>query len=193
MAARTKPRPASAGTAGPATDGAEPANGRATIAHLADELLPLLIARLGASGLGELEVRQDGWRVRLRRSMQSPGDTPAQPAAHVPARGHSAPRSQPSRADGPAADGPIDVAARRERGRVAITSPGVGYYQPSDGLVVGMSVRGGDLLGHVDVLGVRQQVVAPEDGIMATLVAEVGEAVEYGQTLARLEPAEGRG
>ena len=29
--------------------------------------LPRLIERLGASGLGELEVREDGWRVRLRR------------------------------------------------------------------------------------------------------------------------------
>jgi biotin carboxyl carrier protein len=149
-------------------------NGRATIAHLADEVLPLLIARLGASGLGELEVRQDGWRVRLRRSL-GPADSPPPTAASQ--------RSQPA-----APDGATDVAARRERGRVAITSPGVGYYQPGDGLAVGMSVRGGDLLGHVDVLGVRQQVVAPEDGILATLAAGAGEAVEYGQTLARLEP-----
>lgn len=193
MATRSKPRPAIADTESQAADpGAELINGRATIAHLADELLPLLIARLGASGLGELEVRQDGWRVRLRRAMQSTGDVPASPAAHLSARVPATSRSAPSRADSPA-DGPIDVAARRERGRVAITSPGVGYYQPSDGLAVGMSVRGGDLLGHVDVLGVRQQVVAPEDGILATLAAEAGEAVEYGQTLARLEPAEGRG
>jgi hypothetical protein len=28
-------------------------------------------------------------------------------------------------------------------------------------LIVGVSLRGGDLLGHVDVLGVRQEVVAP--------------------------------
>jgi biotin carboxyl carrier protein len=149
----------------------------ATIAQLADEVLPLLIARLGASGLGELEVRQGGWRVRLRRSLNG-----AEPAA---APGHSAARQSP--AARPAE--PAEAANRRERGRLAISSPGVGYYQPRDGLVVGMTVRGGDLLGHVDVLGVRQQVVAPEDGILAALSAEAGEAVEYGQTLARLEPA----
>nr|MBA3891696.1 hypothetical protein [Gemmatimonadaceae bacterium] len=33
---------------------------------LADDVVPALIARLEASGLGELEVRQGGWRVRLR-------------------------------------------------------------------------------------------------------------------------------
>ena len=30
-------------------------------------LLPALIAKLGATGLGELEVREGEWRVRLRR------------------------------------------------------------------------------------------------------------------------------
>ncbi len=48
--------------------------------------------------------------------------------------------------------------------------------------------RGGDVLGYVDVLGVRQEVVAPGDGIVARLMAEAGEAVEYGQDLVRLEP-----
>jgi biotin carboxyl carrier protein len=162
----------------------------ATIAHLADELLPLLIARLGASGLGELEVRQDGWRVRLRRSLNGEA-AGAHPSAGATTGHRSAPRQADRRGDAPHAEGQSEQ-ARRERGRVAITSPAVGYYQPRDGLAAGMSVRGGDLLGHVDVLGVRQQVVAPQDGILAALSAEAGEAVEYGQTLARLEP-EGRG
>ena len=37
------------------------------IGRLADELIPALIARLGASGLGEVEVREGDWKVRLRR------------------------------------------------------------------------------------------------------------------------------
>jgi biotin carboxyl carrier protein len=36
------------------------------IARLADDLLPALIAKLAASGLGEIEVRQGGWKARLR-------------------------------------------------------------------------------------------------------------------------------
>jgi hypothetical protein len=40
---------------------------RARIAQLAGDLLPALIARLDASDLGELEVRGEGWRVRLRK------------------------------------------------------------------------------------------------------------------------------
>jgi hypothetical protein len=38
----------------------------AAIARLADDLLPALIARLAASGLGEIEVRERGWKARLR-------------------------------------------------------------------------------------------------------------------------------
>lgn len=39
----------------------------AAIDRLTHELLPALVARLGATGLGELEVREGSWRVRLRR------------------------------------------------------------------------------------------------------------------------------
>ncbi len=38
----------------------------AAIARLADDLLPALVAKLGASGLGELEVREGSWKVRIR-------------------------------------------------------------------------------------------------------------------------------
>ena len=38
----------------------------AAIDRLADELLPALVAKLGASGLGELDVREGAWRIRLR-------------------------------------------------------------------------------------------------------------------------------
>ncbi|MBA2719641.1 MAG: hypothetical protein H0U52_10425, partial [Chloroflexi bacterium] len=39
----------------------------AAIERLTDELLPALVAKLGATGLGEIEVGEDGWTVRVRR------------------------------------------------------------------------------------------------------------------------------
>jgi biotin carboxyl carrier protein len=56
-------------------------------------------------------------------------------------------------------------------------------------------VRAGDVLGHVDVLGVPQDIQAPADGIVGSTLVEAGMAVEYGQELIRLEltsPAEAR-
>jgi biotin carboxyl carrier protein len=39
----------------------------AGIAKLAEDLLPALVAKLGSTDLGELEVREGDWHVRLRR------------------------------------------------------------------------------------------------------------------------------
>ena len=41
-------------------------------------------------------------------------------------------------------------------------SPAVGYFTPAPDLVVGRSVQAGDLLGSIDVLGIAQEVTAPE-------------------------------
>lgn len=38
----------------------------AVIDRLADELVPALIAKLSASGLGEIEIAEDGWTIRVR-------------------------------------------------------------------------------------------------------------------------------
>jgi len=163
------------------------ANGRPApevLAQLAEEVLPTLIARLERSRLGELEVRQDGWRVRLRRTVPSAPDG-ADGAAVQPASLRRPDRRSERQAD---ATEPRPQQLRpADRGMVDVTSPAVGYYLPRDGVAVGSTVRAGDTLGHIDVLGVRVEVVAPEDGLIAALSAESGEAVEYGQTLGRLE------
>ena len=44
-----------------------PAADHASIDRLAEELLPALIAKLAASGLGEIEVGEGAWTVRVRR------------------------------------------------------------------------------------------------------------------------------
>ena len=47
----------------------------AGIARLTEELLPALIAKLGTTHLGELEVREGEWHVRLRRPFgTAPGE-----------------------------------------------------------------------------------------------------------------------
>ena len=68
-----------------------------------------------------------------------------------------------------------------------VTSPAVGYFSPRDGMAVGSRVARGDVLGHVDVLGVRQDVVAPIAGLIGALDAQPGEAIEFGQPVARID------
>lgn len=138
-----------------------PADG---LESLAEEVLPALIAKLRASRLGELEVRTAGWRVRLRRDVE-------------------AERHRPGSATGVELTGSgsdIDAGAAR--------SPAVGYFSPAASLAIGGAVQAGDSLGSVDVLGIVQDVTAPIDGIIGRVLAERGQAVEYGQVLAHIDP-----
>ena len=132
---------------------------------LADEVVPALIARLRASRLGELEVRSGSWRVRLRRD---PGVTSV--------------RSGLPSALTPEATSVLDGSVAR--------SPAVGYFTPLPDLALGQPVQAGDLIGSIDVLGIAQEVTAPADGIISRLLVEDGQAVEYGQALAEIDPLE---
>jgi biotin carboxyl carrier protein len=161
-----------------------------TIALLAQDLLPALIAKLAASGLGEIEVREGGWKARLRmpittdETRKSAGQSAESHAAHGPARvaaGHSRPDERYA----------VPAAEAVEPDRIAAKSPAVGVYQPRRDLAVGMRVRSGDRIGTVNVLGVNQDVVSPVDGVIGSSLAEAGEAVEYGQELVRIELPEG--
>jgi acetyl-CoA carboxylase biotin carboxyl carrier protein len=157
------------------------------IAGLADDLLPALIAKLASSGLGEIEIREGAWKARLRKPAGS-GRGVARPAEphRAAARAQGLERShaeESARRDAPEAE---DVP-------IMATSPAVGVFQPRKDLAAGMQIRAGERLGTVDVLGVREEVVSPIDGIVGTSLAESGEAVEYGQPLIRIELPEKAG
>jgi biotin carboxyl carrier protein len=189
-------KPGSGAAADPATDQRALRDHKA-IARLADDLLPALIAKLGASGLGEIEVREGDWKARLRKSAG------ADAARLVAARGAAEALANQSLASGRGGSGRADrgtadderrpggADAELEPNRAAATSPAVGIYHPRRGLTVGMRVTAGDRIGAVDILGVRQDVVAPVDGIIGASLAEAGEAVEYGQELVRIELPQG--
>lgn len=142
------------------------------IERAAAELLPALGERLARHGLGEIEVTRGDLRVRVA------GSPASSPAARGPAR---APASDPAATDpGPAAEA---------KPSVGVTSPAVGFFVYADGLGPGMEVASGDALGQVEMLGVRHDVRAPRAGTVRHLVAESGEAVEYGQVVVELEAA----
>ncbi len=152
------------------------AQARATIARLAEEVVPRLIERLTSSNLGELEVREDGWRIRLRRPIAGGAQSPDQPASR-----------QPHPVMAPGASGAQAGGAPRDALRGLVASPAVGYFAPRDGVEIGTNLRSGDAVGYVDVLGVRQEVVSPIDGSLRAFEVATGEAVEFGQPIARVE------
>jgi acetyl-CoA carboxylase biotin carboxyl carrier protein len=141
-------------------------DGAGVDAILAD-VVPALAARLRASRLAELEVRTADWRIRIRRDVEGqPAPSraaPAKPGLHI--RGGSA----------------LSAATDDDAG--AARSPAVGYFLPSAMAEIGRTVRIGDLLGHVEMLGIRHEVPAPVDGVVIRALAAANQAVEYGQPL----------
>ena len=107
------------------------ADARRTIARLATETLPRLIERLARSELGELEVRDDGWRIRLRRG-SAPGSAAGARASHAPSRSTTErSRHAASGAAHPDRHGPSRGATptrRPDHDRGLVTSPAVGYF-----------------------------------------------------------------
>ncbi len=170
---------------------AERAADHAAIDGLTQGLLPALMAKLSATGLGELEVREGAWRVRLRRPADGGvRDKRATERAARVAAGHHAPSPtvQTLTPVGPGRDGRDGSGggAGTDR-RVVATSPAVGIFQVAADRRAGTRVRAGDRLGAVDMLGVAQEVVAPMDGVVGASLAESGDAVEYGQELVVIE------
>jgi len=169
----------------------------AALDRLAEALVPALIAKLGATGLGELEVREGGWKIRLRRSPDAA--PPARRGADRPSRaqpgheGHGHPpaaveariasrnghvRGEPMTAERPGS-------APRDERQVTATSPAVGIFRP--GLAPGARVLAGDRLAVVDLLGLPQDVVSPVDGIVGATLVDAGDGVEYGEPLVVVE------
>ena len=167
---------------------ADRAADHAAIDRLGAELLPALIAKLGATGLGELEVREGAWKVRLRRPAGSttgrdrkPGERAVERAATE--RGERV-VDRPARTAHHHPDG-----ASRAASQHVATSPAVGIFRPRTDLTVGDRVRAGDRLGAVDMLGIAQEILAPVDGVVGASLAQSGDAVEYGQDLVVIEMA----
>lgn len=102
----------------------------AGIARLAEDLLPALLAKLGSTNLGELEVREGDWHVRLRRPFGvGPGegrrstDRPsrAQPGHEGHGHGRAAPEGRASRGSAGGSGGTAGVSGGGATGVTAGT------------------------------------------------------------------------
>ncbi|MBX3031127.1 MAG: acetyl-CoA carboxylase biotin carboxyl carrier protein subunit [Chloroflexi bacterium] len=160
----------------------------ADLARVADEVLPALVARLGVSGLGEIEVRHDGWHVRVRRGAASGTTSRPTPTGSTASSGTAAGSGTAAHSGTAAGSG---TGAHSVPHEPTVSSPGVGYVSYRSGLAVGHRVARGDAVGWVDVLGVRQEVVAPIEGVVGELLVAAGDPVEFGQSILRLLAADG--
>ncbi len=147
-----------------------------------------LIEMLEESDLAEIEVQEGEESVRISRIGKH--------AQAMIAPAHYAPPPMHAAAPAPAASGtPAALPAVSEAppsGHV-VTSPIVGsfYRAPSPGapafVEVGQKVKSGDTLCIIEAMKMLNQIESDKDGVIAAILVENGQPVEYGQPLFIIE------
>lgn len=139
-----------------------------------------LIELLEESGIAELEIHEGEESVRISRASQTAPPVVAAAAPLPPVAAAVAPAA----AEPPAEEPP--------RGHT-VTSPMVGtfYSAPSPGaksfVDVGQRVEQGDTLCIIEAMKILNQIEADKSGIVAAVLVENGQPVEYGEPLYVIE------
>jgi acetyl-CoA carboxylase biotin carboxyl carrier protein len=156
------------------------------VASVNMEELRELIGLLRDNGLAELELENEGFRVRLRResALAESSHAPVQHYAPAPA---PAPTPAPS---GPAHPGTqATTAAAQDQDLHIITSPIVGtfYRSPSptaDAFVkIGSNVEDDTVVCIIEAMKLMNEIQAETSGEVVKIYVENGQPVEYGQPL----------
>jgi len=158
-----------------------------------DELREL-IGLLRDNGLAELELENEGFRVRLRRESDRAESSHASVPHHDPA-----PAQTPAPAPAPAASGPAhpgtqaSTAAAQDQDLHIIQSPIVGtfYRSPSptaDAFVkIGSNVEPDTVVCIIEAMKLMNEIQAEMSGEVVKIYVENGQPVEYGQPLFGLQ------
>ncbi|HZL30155.1 MAG TPA: acetyl-CoA carboxylase biotin carboxyl carrier protein [Pseudolabrys sp.] len=146
---------------------------------LVDHALILELTKLlDETGLTEIEIEQNGQRVRVARGVA------AVPAAPAP---RAAPVTPQTVAESVSA--PIDPA--KHPGVVISPMVGTAYGAAEPGakpfIDIGQSVKTGDTLLIIEAMKTMNQIPAPRSGTVIQILFEDGQPVEFGEPLVIIE------
>jgi acetyl-CoA carboxylase biotin carboxyl carrier protein len=149
---------------------------KATVDH---DMIRELARLLDETGLSEIEIEQEGLRVRVGRHA---------PTSIVSAPAHAPP--PPLIAPAPAV---LDVPGDPMKHPGVVTSPMVGtaYLAPEPGarpfVDVGSVVKAGDTLLIIEAMKTMNNIPAPRAGKVMQILIDDGRPVEYGEPLMIIE------
>jgi len=148
------------------------------------ELLAELIELMNKNDLAELEIEEEGCRIRLRKAEAS-ADRPVIISSTTPAETRA---PHPS----PAADANQPTS---ERDLVTIKSPMVGTFYRAPSPDADAFAEAGDpvteetIVCIIEAMKVMNEIKAECEGAIREILVANGEPVEYGQPLFLVEPA----
>ena len=159
---------------------------RAKSAVLDKELIRELARLLEETGLGEIEIQQENFRVRVARpasqamAQQAPASASAPAAVGAPAPG-SALAPEPRR--------PGDFASHP--GVVKSPMVGTAYCAPAPGVAPfveqGGEVKEGQIILIIEAMKTMNQIPSPRSGRVVSILVTDGQPVEYGEPLLIIE------
>ncbi|NLV43955.1 MAG: acetyl-CoA carboxylase biotin carboxyl carrier protein [Candidatus Hydrogenedentes bacterium] len=147
------------------------------------EELQELIRLFEATGLSEIEVEENGKRIRLAKAVIS--ETHLVPMQEV--KGNAAPKASP-----PVLNDLTE--SLLAEGLVTVDSPMVGTYYASSGpgaspfVQVGDTVDANQVVCIVEAMKIMNEVVSKVPAIVERILVRNGEPVEYGQPLIAVRP-----
>ncbi|MDD2833558.1 MAG: acetyl-CoA carboxylase biotin carboxyl carrier protein [Methylotenera sp.] len=142
--------------------------------------LKKLIDLVEESGISELELTEDGEKVRISRNFTSNA-----PAQHYAPVHYAAQQAAPA----PAVAAPAAEAAPVVEEGHAVKSPMVGtfYRAPSPDAKpfaeVGDTVAVGDTLCIVEAMKLLNEIESDKAGVVKKILVDNGQAIEYGEPL----------
>lgn len=143
------------------------------------ELIQELSKLLDETGLTEIEIEQDGQRIRVARGSVAVSAAPA-------------PRAAPAPVPQPITESvskSIDPA--KHPGVVKSPMVGTAYTAPEPGarpyIEVGAKVKSGETLLIIEAMKTMNQIPAPRAGTVTQILFEDGQPVEFGEPLVIIE------
>jgi acetyl-CoA carboxylase biotin carboxyl carrier protein len=153
---------------------------RTKSAVLDKDLIRDLAKLLEETGLGEIEIQQEGFKIRVARPAAHAAAAPSAPFAAATA-------ATPS--PGPESRKPADVTAHP--GVVKSPMVGTAYCAPAPGsppfVQPGDEVKEGQIILIIEAMKTMNQIPAPRDGRVLNVLVTDGQPVEYGEPLFVIE------
>jgi acetyl-CoA carboxylase biotin carboxyl carrier protein len=139
-----------------------------------------LVDLVHVAKVSEVTISSEGRRVTIRK------DRSATPASKSPVEVVG---TKPVPSPPPAAAPPLKAPTGE-----LITSPMVGVYHAAEpALKVGVAVKAGQIIGSIESMRLMNDLVAEVSGVVGAVMLEDGMAVEYGQSILRVDHPESAG
>lgn len=146
-----------------------------------NEQIRQLAEILTDTGLSEIEVEQDGLKIRVAREVTATYAAPVAPAVQAPA---------PAVVNAPSVSVP-DSPAGKSAGTVNSPMVGTAYMSPSPEAApfvqVGSEVKAGQAIMIIEAMKTMNQIPAPHGGTVTAILVSNGDPVEYDEPLMVIE------